>query len=104
MAKQRTSLAHLSQKPERRPEATESPTESKPAVQVSEGPRSKQAPSRAGKTQVTGYFPPEVRRQLKIIATEEDRTVEQLLGQALNMLFASKGRVEFPSIEGKESV
>lgn len=104
MAKQRTSLAHLSQKPERRPETAETPSESVKVVQVSEAPKTQQAPSRAGKTQVTGYFPPEVRRQLKMIATEEDRSAEQLLGEALNMLFASRGRVEFPSIQGKESV
>lgn len=28
----------------------------------------------------TGYFPPEVKKQLRILAAEEDKTIQQLLG------------------------
>ena len=45
-------------------------------------------PSRIGKVSVTGYFRPEVRRQLRRLAADGDTTVQALLGEALNDLFA----------------
>jgi hypothetical protein len=45
------------------------------------------APSRTGKKPVTGFFEPEVSRQIKKIALEQDRTMQQLLQEALNDLF-----------------
>lgn len=51
-------------------------------------------PGRAEKTNVTGYFPPEVKKQLKLIAAEEDKTVQQLLGEALNLMFVKYHRAE----------
>ena len=51
-------------------------------------------PSRQGKSNVTGYFPLEVKKQLRLIAAEEDKTIQQLLGEALNMLFVQYGRAE----------
>ena len=44
--------------------------------------------SRAGKVSVTGYFAPEVRRQLRRLAADGDTTIQALLGEALNDLFA----------------
>jgi len=49
-------------------------------------------PSRQGKKAITGFFEPEVSKQLKSIALEEDTTVQQLLNDALNDLFIKKGR------------
>ncbi len=49
-------------------------------------------PSRQGKKGVTGYFVPEVPRQLKAIAFERDTTVQELLNEALNDLFMKKGK------------
>lgn len=97
MSKPRSSLAHLGQnRPQRVPEAAgETPT-------TGEGKGASTAPSRAGKSQIGAYFPPEVRRQLKAIAAEEEKTVQQLMGEALNMLFASRGRVEFPDISERD--
>ena len=51
-------------------------------------------PSREGKSNVTGYFDPAVKRQLRILAAEQDTTIQALLGEALNDLFAKYGRPE----------
>lgn len=47
-------------------------------------------PSRRGAKHVGGYFAPEVSKQLRAIALEEDSSVQQLLGEALNLLFQSR--------------
>jgi hypothetical protein len=51
-------------------------------------------PGRAGKSNVTGYFPPAVKRQLRILAAERGVTIQDLLGEALNDLFAKHGKPE----------
>jgi len=51
-------------------------------------------PGRAGKSNVTGYFPPAVKRQLRILAAEQGATIQDLLGEALNDLFAKHGKPE----------
>lgn len=45
------------------------------------------APSRRGKKAVTGYFDPAVRQQLAVLAAEQDRSQNDLIAEALNMLF-----------------
>ena len=49
-------------------------------------------PSRRGKRHISGYFQPEVLRQVKIICAEEDKTVNQVLADALNSLFVNRGK------------
>ncbi len=49
-------------------------------------------PSRRGKRHISGYFEPEVLRQVKIICAEEDKTVNQVLADALNSLFVNRGK------------
>ena len=56
-------------------------------------------PGRVGKVAVTGYFTPEVRRQLKRLAADADSTVQALLGEALNDLFAKHGVAEIAECE-----
>lgn len=56
-------------------------------------------PSREGKKPITVYFPPEVRKQLKALANDEDKTVQQLMGEAVNMLFAQYRRPEIAPTE-----
>ena len=51
-------------------------------------------PGRVGKVSVTGYFAPEVRRQLRRLAADADTTIQALLGEALNDLFAKHGAPE----------
>ena len=48
---------------------------------------------------MTGYFAPEVRRQLKRLAADADSTVQALLGEALNDLFAKHGVAEIAESE-----
>ena len=50
------------------------------------------AASRRGKKNISGYFPPEVHRQLRIIAAEEDKNLQEILGDALNAFFVNKGK------------
>ena len=49
-------------------------------------------PSRRGKRHISGYFQPEVLKQVKIICAEEEKTVNQVLAEALNALFINKGK------------
>lgn len=48
--------------------------------------------SRVGTKHIGGYFDPVVSKQLKIIALEEDTSIQSLLSEALDMLFQSRGR------------
>lgn len=45
------------------------------------------APSREGKKPVTGFFSPETSRQIKKLALDQDKTLQELVGEALNDLF-----------------
>ncbi|MEM7591762.1 MAG: ribbon-helix-helix domain-containing protein [Cyanobacteria bacterium P01_A01_bin.83] len=44
-------------------------------------------PSRKGKKAIAGHFDPAVSKQLKQLALNEDKTVQDLLSEALNDLF-----------------
>ena len=57
-----------------------------------------QRPSREGTKLVAGHFDPKVARQLRIIAAEEDTTVQALLEEALDLLFVKKGRAHIKDI------
>lgn len=49
-------------------------------------------PSRQNTRLIGGHFPPETARQLRILAAEEDTTVQALLEEAINLLLAKKAR------------
>jgi hypothetical protein len=49
-------------------------------------------PSRSGKRLIGGHFPPEVAKHLKILAAEEETSVQALLEEALDLLFVKKGK------------
>ena len=51
-----------------------------------------QPPSRRGKKALIGYFDPGVSLQLKQIALEEDSSIQRLLGEAVDLLFQSRGK------------
>ena len=51
-------------------------------------------PGRAGTVLIGGHFEPAVRKQLKGIAVEKETTVQNLLAEALNDLFAKNGKPE----------
>lgn len=54
-------------------------------------------PSRAGTKPITVHYPKIVRDQLKMLAIEQDTTAHDLMGEALNMLFAKYGKAEIAS-------
>lgn len=68
------------------------PETSKAATVKSQPVGKKLAASRRGKKNISGYFAPEVHRQLRIIAAEEDKNLQEILGDALNIFFKHKGK------------
>jgi hypothetical protein len=60
----------------------------KPAPKTAETGRSG---AREGAKHIGGYFIPPVSKQLRSLAVAEDTTVQDLLAEALNMLFQSRG-------------
>jgi hypothetical protein len=58
-------------------------------------------PGRANKSNVTGYFEAAVKRQLRLLAAENDTTIQALLAEALNDLFAKHGKPEIATAENK---
>jgi hypothetical protein len=61
--------------------------------------KNKRPSARQGAKHIGGYFDPIVSRQLKTIAVDEDSSVQVLLGEALDMLFQSRGK---PMIASKD--
>lgn len=55
-------------------------------------PRPAQPPSRQGKKTIAGHFDPAVSRQLRALGLEQDRTVQDLLSEAINGLFEKYGK------------
>jgi hypothetical protein len=51
-------------------------------------------PGRAGTKPVTGHFPKQVRNELKKLAIEQDTTLQNLMAEAFNDLFAKYGKPE----------
>ena len=60
---------------------------SEPEPETVEESKSQRCPARQGKKMVTGYFDKKTHRQLKQLALETDKSIQVLLGDALNMLF-----------------
>ena len=68
-----------------------------PAEETKEKPERPEPSYRTAKTrhdtrQVSGHFKPEVGRTLRLIAVEQDRDVQEMLAEALNMLFTRYGK------------
>ncbi len=58
-------------------------------------------PSRKGVKHVGGYFEPQVSKQLRQIALDEDSSVQNLLAEAIDMLFHSRQK---PTIARKSEM
>lgn len=58
-------------------------------------------PSRVGTKLIAGHFDPKIARQIRIIAAEEDTTVQALLEEALDLLFVKKGKAHIKDIRNK---
>lgn len=50
------------------------------------------AQTRSDTRQVSGHFKPEVSQTLRLIAVEQDMDVQEILAEALNMLFERYGK------------
>jgi hypothetical protein len=58
-------------------------------------------PGRAGTKPITGHFPKEVRSELKKLAIEQETTLQNLMAEAFNDLFAKYGKPEICQISVK---
>ena len=52
-------------------------------------------PSRHGKRVISGHFSPELSRGLNMLAVEQDKTVQALLGEAIDLLMRQYDRHPF---------
>lgn len=59
-----------------------------------ERPKYDVAPSRQGKAGIMSYHDPAVAQQLKVLAAEQATTQQDLIAEALNMLFARYNRAQ----------
>jgi hypothetical protein len=50
------------------------------------------AQTRTDTRQVSGHFKPEVAQTLRLIAVEQDRDIQEILAEGLNMVFARYGK------------
>jgi hypothetical protein len=66
--------------------------------------RSARAPSRAGKRAVTFYVPPEAFRQLAVLAATTDRSVQDLMTEATDLLFQRHGLARIARVAKEEAV
>ena len=60
--------------------------------QTPANPAGRQAPPRNGRKHIGGYFDPAVSKQLRMLAVEEDSSVQRLLEEALDLLFQTRGK------------
>jgi hypothetical protein len=82
------------------PKRTESPAiGEKPLPSAGNEDNPHYRPGRAGKSNVTGYFPQAVKKQLRLLSAEQDKTIQKLLAEALNDLFAKYGKPEIVPLE-----
>jgi hypothetical protein len=58
-------------------------------------------PGRAGTKPITGHFPKQVRDELKKLAIEQDTTLQNLMAEAFNDLFAKYGKPEICPVSDK---
>jgi hypothetical protein len=66
-------------------------TDFPPAASVAALAGSKPQPSRVGKKVVTVYLPESIWRDLKVLAAKTDSTIDALMRQGLDMVFAQHG-------------
>lgn len=56
---------------------------------------STKAKAREGKKAIVGYFSEDMSRQLRVLAIEENTTVQALVGEGLDMLLRARGKHPF---------
>ena len=70
----------------------------RPAVADKEKKSSDSSRYRDTTVMVGGHFPPDVLRQLRMIAAEEDTTNQALIAEALDLLFTKKGKQKIAAV------
>lgn len=98
MASKRPNLAALAEaagsvRTDRQRVAAPAPA-NEPHDGAGEATTSRLVPSRIGHKPITAFFPEAVRIQLKMMAAEQSRSMESLIGEALNDIFAKYGKPE----------
>lgn len=78
--------------------ATNPPPEKAPRTAVAA--RTK---GRIGKVQIAGFFEPEVAKQLKALALDEETTVQLLVAEALNLLFSDRGKPQIADVTDRRN-
>ncbi len=73
------------------PAAPEPVAATPPPQKKTAAPASTRAIARVGKKAISGFYDPAVAKQLKILAVNEDRTTQAMIGEALNLLFEKYG-------------
>jgi hypothetical protein len=63
-----------------------------PAAAPAPAPAARTTPARAGKRLVAGHFDTKEAKALRLIAAEEDTTIQALLEEAIDLLLVKKGR------------
>lgn len=86
----------LTQGLEQQPASFRNKTSHRPAARPTAAKAA--APSRSGRVLVGGHFAPEVQTALKIIAAEERSTVQALLAEGINTIFAKRHKPEIAEI------
>jgi hypothetical protein len=55
-------------------------------------------PSRAGRVLIGGHFAPEVQTELKVLAAQERTTVQELVAEGLNAVFARRHKPQIAAL------
>mgnify|MGYP003376795182 CR=1 FL=1 len=55
-------------------------------------------PSRVGRVLIGGHFAPEVQTELKILAAQERTTVQQLIAEGINAVFARRHKPQIAAL------
>lgn len=96
MSKQRNALQAVLDRQARETNAEPAPAKQERAGEAPPAPAASEPkfsrPSRAGRKLVAGHFDPKVAKQLKLLAAEEETTIQALLEEALDLLFVKKGK------------
>lgn len=74
------------------PGPTAAPVQSTPRAPVEEGPRPRSARTRTHTRQIAGHFAVEVAQAFNVLAAEQDKDNQELLAEALTMLFKRYGK------------
>jgi hypothetical protein len=100
-ARKRSDAPSAPPKPERVIAKTRAKPAREPRHEDAESSRHSR-PVREGKRFVGAHFHPEVARQLKVLAAEDGTTIQELLEQAVDLLFVKNGKTKIGELVRKE--